>query len=109
MVVGGAGDHDPAGLGQLLEPGGDVDPVAVEVAVALADHVAEVDADPEADALGLGDLGLALGHALLDRHRAATASTTEANSTERAVAHQLDDAALVLGEQRVDAAPRVGP
>ena len=54
VVVGGAGDHHPAGLGQLLQAGGDVHPVAVEVAVGLEDHVAEVDADPEADALGLG-------------------------------------------------------
>ena len=71
VVVGRARDHHPARLGELLQPGGDVHPVAVEVAVGLADHVAEVDADPEADALGLGHRRLALGHALLDRDRAA--------------------------------------
>ena len=65
VVEGRAGDHDPAGLGELLEPGGDVHPVAVDV-LALDDHVAEVDADPEADALRLGHRRLALGHATLD-------------------------------------------
>ena len=54
LVEGGAGDHDAARLGQLLEPGGDVYAVAVDVAVALDDHVAQVDADAEADAPVLG-------------------------------------------------------
>ena len=67
VVVGRARDHHAARLGELLEAGGDVHPVAVEVAVGLADHVAEVDADPEADALLFGHARLALGHALLDQ------------------------------------------
>ena len=70
MVGGGTRDHDPAWLRHLLEPGGDVDAVAVEVPVLLSDHVAEVDADAEADAVLLGHLCLALRHATLDRDRA---------------------------------------
>ena len=102
VVVGGARDHDPARLGELLEPGGDVDAVAVEVAVVLADHVAEVDADAEADALLLGHLRLALRHAALDRDRAGDRVDDARELAERAVAHELDDAAAVLGDERLD-------
>ena len=101
--------HDPAGLGELLEPGGDVHPVAVEVAVGLVDHVAEVDADAEADALRLGHLRLALGHALLDQHRAAHRVDDARELDQRAVAHELDDAALVLGDERLDRTPCGAP
>ena len=69
VVVGGAGDQHAAGLAQLLQAGGDVDPVAEQV-VALDHHVAEVDADAEHDAPVGRRLGLAVGHRLLDRDRA---------------------------------------
>ena len=42
-------DADAARLGQRLEPRGDIDAVAEDVAV-LDDHVAEIDADAELDA-----------------------------------------------------------
>ena len=70
MVVGGARDNHAAGLGELLEPGGDVDAVPVQIPVLLSDHIAEVDAYTEVDALFLGCLHLALRHATLDRHSA---------------------------------------
>ena len=50
VVVGRARDHHGAGISDALEAGGDVDAVAVEVAVLLADHIAEIDADAEAHA-----------------------------------------------------------
>ena len=106
VVEGRAGDHDPAGLGELLEAGGDVHPVAVDV-LALDDHVAEVDADPEADALGLGHARLPLGHAALDRDRARDGVDDAGELAERAVAHELDDAAAVLGDERLDELPAV--
>ena len=98
----------PPGSAQLLQAGGDVDAVAVDV-LALDDHVAEVDADAERDALGLGHVPLALGHALLDRDRAGDRVDDAGELDQRAVAHQLDDPALVLGDQRVDRAPRGAP
>jgi hypothetical protein len=66
VVVGGARHDHAARLGELLEARRDVHTVAVKVAIGLADHVAEVDADPEADALILGLRRLALGRPLLD-------------------------------------------
>ena len=101
MVEGGAGDQHPAGLAQLLQPGGDVDPVAHQV-VALDHHVAEIDADPEHDAPVGRRLGLPVGDHLLDRDRAGDGIDHRGELDDRPVAHQLDDAALVLGQQRVD-------
>src|SRR6266853_2065717 len=71
------GDADAARLGQPFEPCGDVDAIAEEI-VAVKDHVAEIDPDPELDAaVGRID-GVALCHRLLYRDGAA---------------HRVDDAA----------------
>jgi hypothetical protein len=96
-----AREQDPARLGQGLEPRGDVDPVAEDVA-ALVDDVADVDADPEADALRLGDVLLALGHAALDRDRADDRVNGARELAEDAVAHQLDDTPAMLDDERLD-------
>src|SRR3546814_12230386 len=68
LVAGCPGQADAAGLGQALQAGRDVDAVAVDIVV-LVDDVAEVDADAEADALGLWAILFPLGHALLDQPR----------------------------------------
>jgi hypothetical protein len=70
------GDEHPAGLGQGLDPCGDVDAVAIEV-VALDDDVAEIDADAQFDAIIRRDARVPLGHRLLHRDR---------------TAHRIDDA-----------------
>ena len=49
-----------------------------------------------------GDLRLRLGDDLLDRDRAGHGIDHRGELDDGAVAHQLDDAALVLGQQRVD-------
>ena len=80
VVEGRAGDTDPAGLGNGLQPRGDVDAVAVKV-VALDDDVAEIDADAELDALGWRK---SLLRSAMPRWTVAAqrrASTTLANST----------------------------
>ena len=69
MVEGGLGDADPAGIGEGLEPGGDVDPVAVDP-VLLLDHVPQVDPDAEQHLPVLGQLCVARLQLLLHRHRA---------------------------------------
>ena len=45
---------------------------------------------------------LATGHALLDRDRAGDRVDDAGELDQGAVAHQLDDPAAVLGDQRVD-------
>jgi hypothetical protein len=102
MVVGGAGDRYPARLGQFLQPGGDVDPVAIDVAVRLADDVAEIDADPQADPLVRGDCRFALLHAPLDTDGAVDRIHDAGELGEQAVAHALDEPAVLAGQQRLD-------
>src|ERR1700739_4598004 len=51
----------PAGIGQGLDAGGDVDAVAVEV-VALDDHIAEIDANAQFDAVVRRGADVALRH-----------------------------------------------
>ncbi len=102
MIVGGAGDDDAARLGELLESRRDVHPVAIEVAVGVVDDIAEVDADPAAEALRLGHRILALGHSPLNEQGAAHRVDDARELDQGAVAHQLDDASLVLGDERVD-------
>ena len=101
MVEGGAGNHHAAGRRERLEARGDIHAVAVEVAIVLVDDVAEVDADAKADTLGFGDVAFPLGHAALDEHRAADRVDDAGELAQGAVAHQLDGAAAILGDQRV--------
>ena len=49
-----------------------------------------------------GTLGLPLGDALLDGDRARHRIDHRAELDDRAVAHELDDPAVALGEQRID-------
>ena len=91
----------PPGSASAFEAGGDVHAVAVDVVI-LDDDVAEVDADAERDAPVLGQLSLALGDAVLDRDRAFDGIDDARELDQGAVAHQLDDAAAVLGDQRLD-------
>lgn len=102
VVVGGARDDHGAGIGDAFEAGGDVDTVAVEVAVLLADHVAEIDADAEAYPLFLGRLRLVFCQSLLDRYRRGHRVDDTRELTQNAVASELDDPALMLGDQRFE-------
>ena len=101
LVESGGGDHDAAGLGQAFQPGGDVDAVAVEI-VAVDQHVAQVDADAKADALVLGSAGLPLHHAALDVDGAGDRLDHARELDQGAVAHELDQPAAMVGQQRVD-------
>ena len=101
LPVGVVGDADAAGLGDAFEARGDVDAVAENVAV-LDDDVADVDADAELDALVLRHAGVALGHAALDRDRAAHGVDDAGELDQDAVAGGLDDAAGMLGDLGID-------
>ncbi len=64
-----ARNGDAAGFRQLLQAGGDYHAFAMAVLV-LDDHVAEVDAHANIDALPVGEAIVALGHLPLEQHRA---------------------------------------
>ena len=76
VLIHRVGDEHPAGIGQRFDARGDIDAVAIEV-VAPDNHVAEIDADAQFDAIVRRDTGVPLGHRLLHRDRAA---------------HRIDDA-----------------
>ena len=65
LPIGVLGQTDRARLGDALQSRGDVDAVAHQVAVALLDDVAEMNADPKDDAAILGHAGVALDHGVL--------------------------------------------
>ena len=94
-------DADLAGLGQRLEPGGDIDAVTEDVAF-VDDDVAEIDADAKADPLAFGDVGVTVLHPLLHAHGAAYGVDDRGELDQHAVTGRLDDAPLVLGDQSVD-------
>ena len=65
MPIGVLGETDGAGLGDTFQSRGNIDAVAHQVAVALLDHIAEMDADPELDAALGRQASVALDHAVL--------------------------------------------
>ena len=103
VVVNGLRDADRAGLRERLEPGGDVDPVAKDV-VAVDDHVAEIDANPQ--------FQTALGRdRVVDRTRGplhfdgAVQRVDDARKIrQQAVACGADDPSAMRRDQRVDSA-----
>ncbi len=89
------GHRDAAGLGQRLQPGGDVHPVAIDRAVGFLDHVAQVHTDAKAQLPLVGQramrgLQLVL-HGQSRRHRAGGGF----EHGEHRVARHVDHAAVV--------------
>ena len=97
MIADRGGDRDAAGLGDGLEPRRDVDAVTEDV-VALDDDVAEIDADAELDASVLRHVLIALDHRPLDLGGTGDRVHDARKLDQHAVAGDLDDAALVLGD-----------
>jgi hypothetical protein len=70
--------------------------------VAVDHHVAEIDTDAELDALFRRQGGIALCDRLLSFHGSTHRFYDAGELRQHSVAHQLDDAAIVLGELGVD-------
>ena len=111
LPIGVLGKTDRAGLGDPFQPRGDVDAVAHQIAVALLDDVAEMNADAEFDAAIGRHAGVALDHRVLHFDGAAHRVDHAAELDERAVAGALDDAPVMDRDGRVDqiAAQRAQP
>jgi hypothetical protein len=102
LAVGVVGDANPSGLGDALQARGDVDAVAHQVAVALLDDVADMDADAEFDALVWRDLGVTLGHRPLDLNGKIHCIDGAAELDNGAVAGALDDPAVMHRDGRIN-------
>jgi hypothetical protein len=91
VIIRRARNQHPARLANPLQPCRDIDAFAEDV-LALDQYVAEIDADAVDDPLGLGHLVVALGHQLLDCHRAFDGGDHGREFQQQPVAHRLDDA-----------------
>ena len=94
-------DADPTGFGQPFELGGDIDPVAENVAV-LGDDIALVDADAEFDAAVCRSLAIPLGQCGLYLAGTAQGIDDADELDQQPVAGGLDQPAAMLGDLRVD-------
>ena len=102
LPIGVLGETDRAGLGDALQPRGDIDAVAHQIAVGLLDDVAQMNADAELDASLGRQAGVALDHAVLHLDRAAHRVDHAAKLDEAAVAGALDDAPMMRGDRGIN-------
>ena len=90
-----------AGVGERLQPGGNIDAVAIDI-VGIADDVADIDADAEFNALFRGHPDIAVDHTALDVDGAAYGVDHADEFHQHPVAGGLDDSATVLGDLGID-------
>ena len=102
MAIGVFGEADTVRLRDAFQPRSDVDAVTHQVAVALLDHIAEMDADAELDAPFGRQSGVALDHAVLHLDGAAHGVDHATKFDKRAIACPLHDAAVMHGDGRID-------
>jgi hypothetical protein len=92
------GNADPPRLGHRLEPGGDVYPISEQI-VTFDYDITEVDADAEEDAALGRDVFLIIRDPCLQGNRTSHCVHDGAKLHKGTVAHQLNDAPLVLCEE----------
>ena len=102
LAIGVFGEADTVRLRDAFQPRSDVDAVAHQVAVALFDDIAQMDADTELDAPLGRQPSIALDHAALHLDGAAHGIDHAAKFDKRAIACPLDDAAVMHGDGRID-------
>jgi hypothetical protein len=102
LAIGVLRKTDAARLADPFETCGDIDAIAHQVAVALLNNIAEMNADAEFDALVWRDLGIALDHRPLDFDGAVHRVDNAAEFDDAAVARSLDDPAVMHGDGWVD-------
>src|SRR3984893_8784418 len=97
LVAHDPADADPAGLGQRLQPCGDIDPVAINV-VLLDDDIAEIDADAEFDAPHLVNLDIAQRHLALQLDCTTHRIDDARDLGPQSITGRFDNAAAMLGD-----------
>ena len=84
-----------------LDPGRDVDAVAKDI-LAVDDNVADIDPDPEPDRIDFGAAEIVLPNLSLDFDCATDGVNCAREFYQRAIAHELDNAARMGGDRRID-------
>ncbi len=104
LVTHRARQANSADVSEDLQPCGDVDAVAQDIAV-LGDYIAQIDPNPEPNAAILRDCGLARGYADLDLDGTPDSLDGTSELNKQPVAHRLDDPPSVLRNFRIDESP----
>jgi len=102
LPVGVLGKADRARLGDAFQPRGNVDAVTHQVAVALLDHFAEMNADAELDPPLWRKARVALNHADLHFDGAAHRIDYAAELDDGTIAGALNHPPIMDGDYRVD-------
>ena len=100
LIVDAAGDENPAGVGQRLQAGRNVDAVTVQIG-AFDDDITKVDADAELQPAATRETGVPLRQFLLNLNRAARCLHRARKLGKNAVPGGPDNAAVVTGDQCV--------
>ena len=108
LVEGRSGQADAAGIGELLQARGDVHAIAIYVAL-IEDDVADIDADPVAELPVFGNAGILAPQRQLHFDREADRVHNAGELHQRAVARELDDAAVILGSSGIEDIVAVPP
>jgi len=95
------------GLRQPLQTRCHIHAIAEDV-TSIDDDVADIDADPELNALLVWHLGIALGHPALDIKSAAHCVHYAAKLSQHSVPGVLDDPATVFGNLRINKSAQMG-
>lgn len=106
-LVNSAGDHDAARLCLRLQPGRHVHTITVKI-VALDDQVAKMQADPEHDGGILRLPAIGLCHGLLELDRCIQGVDSAGKFDEGTIPGQLDQAATLPGQYRLQALRAMG-
>jgi hypothetical protein len=102
LPVGAFRERDRAGLGDSLQPRGDIDAVAHQVTVALLDYIANMNANPEFDTAILRYAGVAADHRVLHCYGAAHGINHAAELDESSVARSFEHTPVMYGDCRID-------
>jgi hypothetical protein len=102
VLVSRTGQTYAARLRDALQPRGDIDAVAEQIAVGLRHHIAYVDADPEFDPFVRVDAGVQGDHAALDIQGAARRVDNAAELDQETIAHGFENPTAIRGDGGVN-------
>jgi hypothetical protein len=102
LLVSRTGQTYAPWLRDALQPRGDIDAVAEQIAVGLRHHVADVDADPEFDPFVRVDAGVQRDHAALDIQGAASRVDNAAELDQQTIAHGFENPTAIRGDGGVN-------
>jgi hypothetical protein len=96
------GQTNGTGLGDAFQARGDIDAIAHQVAVALLDHIAKMDADAELDTALGREASIALDHAVLHLNGAARGIYHTAELNDGSIAGALHYAPVMRGDGGIE-------